>query len=114
MKQSSCDGSAQRRKYRLGLIEKKKNMDRKDKAQVRDISKKIKRRIRGNERSKRREKVLNILDEFKGIGSIASTRKNSHEAYEKQIGKHRSNEERYCQRIRGILQRSTHIRTMKE
>ena len=48
-------------------------MDRIDKAQVRDINKKIKKGVRGNERSKRHEKVQNILlDELKGIRSIAS------------------------------------------
>ena len=46
-------------------------MDRKDKAQVRDISKKITQGIRDSKRSQRHEKVQNILEEFKGIRSIA-------------------------------------------
>ena len=37
-----------------------KNMDGKEKAQVRDISKEVKKGIRGNKRSKRHEKVQNI------------------------------------------------------
>ena len=40
----------------LALIERPKNMDRKDKAQVKDISKKLKQGIRDNTRSKRHEK----------------------------------------------------------
>ena len=47
-------------------------MDRKDKDQVRDNSKKMEQGIRDNKRSKRHEKVQSILEEFKGIGSIAS------------------------------------------
>ena len=49
----------------LALIEKRKNMDRKEKAQVKDISKKIKLGNRDYKRSKRHEKVQNILEEVK-------------------------------------------------
>ena len=47
-------------------------MDRKGKAQVKDISKKIKQGIRDIKRSKRHEKIQKVLEEFKGIRSIAS------------------------------------------
>ena len=47
-------------------------MDRKEKAQVRDFSKKIKKGIRDNKRSKRHEKALNIVEELQGIKSIAN------------------------------------------
>ena len=80
-------------------------MDRKDKAQVKDINKKIKQGIR----DKRHEKVQIILEEFTGMRSIASikTRKeNSHHSYEKRSWKHRSNEDMLCQHILEILQRS--------
>ena len=45
----------------LALIEKRKNMDRKEKAQVKDICKKIKNGIRENKRTSIQEKVQNIL-----------------------------------------------------
>ena len=43
------------------------NMDKKVKAQAKDISKKIKQGIRDNKRTKRRETVQRILEQFKGI-----------------------------------------------
>ena len=42
-------------------------MDKKVKAQAKDISKKIKQGIRDNKRTKRREIVQRILEQFKGI-----------------------------------------------
>ena len=41
---------------------------------MREISQKIKKGIRGNKRSQRHEKVQNILEEFKGIKSIADNK----------------------------------------
>ena len=70
-KEETIDSTA---KELLALIERRKKMDRKDKAQVRDISKKIKQGIRDNKRSKRHEKVHDILEEFSGLRSIASIR----------------------------------------
>ena len=56
----------------FALTEKRKNMDRKEKSQVKDISKKIKKRIKDKKRSTRHEKVQNILGKFKGITLIAN------------------------------------------
>ena len=70
----------------LALIKKRKNLDRNEKAQVKDISKKIKKGIRENKRSRRHEKVQNILEEFKEMNSIENfkTRKTkSYHAHEK-------------------------------
>ena len=68
-------------------------MERKEKAQVRDISKKINEGIRDNKGSKTHEKVQNILEEDK-------EEENSNHAYEKRSQRHRSNEDRNCQHIR--------------
>ena len=49
----------------LAVIERRKKMDRQEKAQLRDISKKIKQGIRDNRRSERHQKVQNILEDTK-------------------------------------------------
>ena len=82
-------------------------MDRKDKDQVRDISKKIKQESRENKRSKRHKKVQN---EFKGIRSIESikTRKILITHARNDSGSIEATRERHCQHIREIRQRSFH------
>ena len=73
-------------------------MDRKEKAQVKDITKKIQKGIRDNTRLERHEKLQNILEDFKGIKSIANVeiKRKSHHVYERRSWRHRSIEERHC------------------
>ena len=75
-------------------------MDTEEKAQVKDISKKIKNGMRDDKSSKRHDKVQSILEEFRGIKSDREyqdkVEANSYQAHEKQGWRHRSKEEVYC------------------